>query len=254
MLPLSFLENEAKNIRYVISDVDDTITNGGRLLSEALAALYLIRDTGRKIILLTGGSAGWGDVYIRQWPVEAVVAESGALFLTRQNGSIIYTANPVIDEISQKKRKAFLESIPESILSSDQYARLYDIAIDKSKISEAEKASIIHNALNMGAYYAESSIHINIWLSNYDKWKGLKSFFEFYYGIKDESFINESMYLGDALNDQPLFKDIPISVGMKSVEDNKEEFAYLPKYIAKDYGGYGIKEVSKVLSCYPVNK
>lgn len=66
MLPLSFLENEAKNIRYVISDVDDTITNGGRLLSEALAALYLIRDTGRKIILLTGGSAGWGDVYIRQ--------------------------------------------------------------------------------------------------------------------------------------------------------------------------------------------
>lgn len=254
MIPLAFLKDEAKNIKYVISDVDDTITNGGRLLSEALAALYSIRDSGRKIILLTGGSAGWADVYIRQWPVEAVIAESGALFLTKKNNEIIYSANPVIDDVSRKKRKIFLETLSSSILSTDQYARIYDIAIDKSKISKEDKAAIIANAINMGAFYAESSIHINIWFAAYNKWEGLKSFFDNCYGIKADAFKSNSMYLGDALNDQPLFKELEISVGMKSVEDNKDAFVYLPKYIAKSYGGYGIKEVSKVLSSCAISK
>lgn len=254
MIPLSFLKDDAEAIEYVISDVDDTITNGGRLPSEALTALYSIRDSGRKIILVTGGSAGWSDVYIREWPVEAVIAESGALFLTRSNNDIVYKANPIIDEESQKKRNFFLESIPSTILSSDQFARLYDIAIDKSKISEDDKAAIIDRASKMGAFYAESSIHVNIWFSDYNKWKGLISFFYYYYGVDANDFKSKSIYLGDALNDQPLFKEIPVSVGMKSVEDNKDSFLYLPKYVAQSYGGYGIKEVSDVLSSYVIKK
>ena len=85
-----FTEEEIKNIRYIVSDVDDTITTDGLLIPDALQAMYDIKKTGRKLILVTGGSAGWADGYMRQWPVDAVIAESGAVLLARVSGRIRY--------------------------------------------------------------------------------------------------------------------------------------------------------------------
>ena len=254
MLPVSDLKNETAHIEYVISDVDDTITNSGRLLPEALAALYSIKESGRSIILLTGGSAGWADVYIREWPVDGVIAESGALFLTRENGEIIYKTNPVITSDAKEKKDEFLKSIPQNLLSTDQYARLYDIAIDKSKLSVSERAEILKLIKDSGAFYAESSIHINAWFSPYDKYSGLTTFFSLYYKKGIEEIKSSSIYLGDGLNDQPLFKEIPLSIGMRSVERCKEKFQYLPHYITEGDGGYGVKEVSEILSHCPIKR
>ena len=76
-----FSEEEKARIEYVVSDVDDTITRKGKLYPEALRALWKLKTNGKMVILLTGGSAGWADAYIRQWPVDAVIAEGGALIL-----------------------------------------------------------------------------------------------------------------------------------------------------------------------------
>lgn len=76
-----FTDEEKKNIEYVISDVDDTITKDGKLYPMVLDAMYRLKMSGRTIILVTGGSTGWGDGYIRQWPVDAVICESGAVML-----------------------------------------------------------------------------------------------------------------------------------------------------------------------------
>ena len=61
-------------------------------------------------------------------------------------------------------------------------------------------------------------------------------------GIDKETLKKESMYLGDALNDEEMFNLIPLSVGMKSVLDNKDKFTHMPKYIASNYGGLGFAE------------
>ena len=240
-----FSPEEKSRIKYVISDVDDTITSGGRLLPEALAALYSIKESGRRIILLTGGSAGWADVYARQWPVDGVIAESGALMILNDNGVISYRTNPVIDEASYTAQKnSFLSKLPPSCLSSDQYARIYDIAVDKAKISDEEKATIIENAEKEGAYYSESSIHINIWFADYNKWLGLRYFMESCYGCSDEMLRHSSIYLGDGLNDQIIFREIPLSVGMNSVGRMRDRFEFLPAYITDNDGGLGFREVA----------
>ena len=84
MLPLSSLSSDRlSSITMVASDVDDTITTSGSLHPCALEALYAMHEAGLTLVLVTGGSAGWGDVYMRQWPVDMVIAESGALALQR---------------------------------------------------------------------------------------------------------------------------------------------------------------------------
>ncbi|HZJ88546.1 MAG TPA: haloacid dehalogenase, partial [Sphaerochaeta sp.] len=55
---------EAKAVTFLLTDVDDTITSDGELRPVALAALYRLREAGIRTILITGGSAGWGDIYL----------------------------------------------------------------------------------------------------------------------------------------------------------------------------------------------
>ena len=96
---------EGKSLFYIVSDVDDTITKNGRLYPSALSALYKAEANNFKTILLTGGSSGWADAYIRQWPVSAVIAESGALLILKDNGKIKYIENKKLEDGSYQGRK-----------------------------------------------------------------------------------------------------------------------------------------------------
>ena len=83
-------EEEREAVEIVVTDVDDTITRKGKLYPEALRALWKLKTNGKMVILLTGGSAGWADAYIRQWPVDAVIAEGGALILAHGPDTYIW--------------------------------------------------------------------------------------------------------------------------------------------------------------------
>ena len=242
---LSALKDE--NISLIISDVDDTVTANGKLLPQALEAMYEASNKGYRIILLSGGSAGWCEVYLRQWPIFMVIAESGAVMIYKdENDQICYQQNPVITKENLLSRDKMLRMIGEERLSSDQYARLYDIAVDLSKVNEKELEDIKSMASLMGAKYAQSSIHLNIWFGDYSKSKGLLAFMNLC-GISEETIKKESIYLGDALNDEEMFALIPNSIGMKSVLDKKEQFKTLPKFICDGYGGDGFAQALEEL-------
>lgn len=249
-LPFSVLTEEEKSrIQYIISDVDDTITTRGKLYPETLKALWDLKLAGKTIVLLTGGSAGWADAYIRQWPVDTVIAESGAVMMGRdRDGNVVYTVNPLIrqQEVQEKKQK-LLKATAGLALSTDQYARLFDIAYDKAKLSE-EEIRILKNLIKgMGGFYAESSIHINVWFSPYDKRSALKYFMSSLYNVSEDELKERSVYLGDSFNDQPMFAYIPLSIGMHFIEDHRDEFKNLPLYITEGEGGIGFCEFTKEL-------
>lgn len=235
---------ECQKVKYVVSDVDDTITYKGALLPLSLSALYKLKEKGKKIILVTGGSAGWADIYIRQWPVDYVITESGALLLKKNSrGDVDYIVNPVIDkEKVQIRRSDLFRDTMGYKLSSDQYARIYDIAYDKSFISPESLEKLRITCKKHGANYAESSIHLNVWFGEYDKALGLKSFLSY---ITDECldcFLDRSVYLGDSFNDQIMFSLFPLSIGMHGIANDKDQYDILPKYITDGYGGYGFME------------
>ena len=82
MHPLTDLSaQQAAHIRFVLSDIDDTITTEGRLTSHAYAALEQLAEAGVIVIPITGRPAGWCDHIARMWPVFAVVGENGAFYM-----------------------------------------------------------------------------------------------------------------------------------------------------------------------------
>ena len=244
-----FSEAERNAVEIVITDVDDTITRNDKLYPNALQALWKLKRMGKMIVLLTGGSAGWADVYIRQWPVDAVIAEGGALILAHsKGGGIVYKFNPMIDPMFQKKKENLMKLTAGLQLSSDQFARMYDIAYDKKHLSAEEAKTLKGMVQAAGGHWSESSIHINVSFGNFSKRSALLFFMDALFDIKAARIMEHGIYLGDSLNDEDLFSFMPLSVGMHSVEDNRSAFSFLPSYITSGYGGDGFSEVVRSLA------
>ena len=77
-------ENLCRNLEYVFTDIDDTITTDGLLPASTFEAIWKLHDLGIKIIPVTGRPAGWCDHIARMWPVAGVVGENGAIILSRK--------------------------------------------------------------------------------------------------------------------------------------------------------------------------
>src|SRR5260370_19639325 len=69
----------SSKIRFVLTDVDDTLTDGPRLPAAAYLAVERLRDAGITVIPVTAAPAGWCDLMVRMWPVGAVIGENGGL-------------------------------------------------------------------------------------------------------------------------------------------------------------------------------
>ncbi len=241
----SFTEEERSKVGIVVSDVDDTITKRGKLYPEVLRSLWQLKRHGKMIVLVTGGSSGWADAYLRQWPVDAVIAESGALILAHaEGGKIIYSKNPSLDRDIRSKKESLIKHTVGLAFSSDQYARQYDVAYEKAGMSEDERRNLQNYVKAVGGLWRESSIHINISFGVFDKHTALSYFMKTLYSINEEELKEKGIYLGDSLNDSGMFAYMPLSVGMHSVADMKESFSILPRYITNGYGGDGFIEVA----------
>ena len=70
--------NHKKNIRYVLTDIDDTLSIKGRIPSASFIAMEQLQKAGIRVILITGRPAGWCDHMARMWPVDGLVGENGA--------------------------------------------------------------------------------------------------------------------------------------------------------------------------------
>ena len=187
--------------------------------------------------------------------MDAVIAESGAIILAHsKGGDIVYRFNPMIDPGFQKKKEGLLKLTAGLQLSSDQYARIYDIAYDKKKLSGKEIKTLESMVRAAGGHCSESSIHINAGFGNYSKRSSLLFFLNSLFDISADTLLKTGIYFGDSLNDDDMFALLPLSVGMHSVEDMRGSFSHLPKYITSGYGGDGFNEaVESLLAVNPEN-
>jgi len=244
--------DEASLVSFLLTDVDDTITTEGKLRPVALQALYALQEAGIRTICVTGGSAGWGDTYLRQWPVEAVLSESGAVCLYRDHGAIRKYVHPsIVQEGYEQRKSALIEKVlsfvPGSKLSSDQFARIYDVAFDHGSeppyLDADQIARVVEVCKSMGAGTAVSSIHVNAWFGSFDKYRGTKAFFADVLGLDEKTMIQKSCYCGDAPNDQVMFSRFPLSFGVGNIRKHLHSMQVLPRYAADAEGGAGFSEI-----------
>ena len=79
MKPLSEMTTiQAQAVRFVLMDIDDTLTTEGKLPAESYTALWRLKEAGFVVVPITGRPAGWCDLIAREWPVDGVVGENGA--------------------------------------------------------------------------------------------------------------------------------------------------------------------------------
>ncbi|MDD4082124.1 MAG: HAD-IIB family hydrolase [Sphaerochaetaceae bacterium] len=242
-----------KSIKYVLCDVDDTLTYSGKLPSSTYEALWKLKKEGLAIILITGGATGFGETFVRMWPVDAVISESGAI-VSYEEGCLKRILHPNAIYNTDAKMVNFknriLKEVEGSRIAKDQYMRLFDVAFDYAQEEPVLDKSIINKIISIcdeeKIQCAQSSIHINTWLGHYSKLEMTRSFLESHYKWTDK--MEEVLYFGDAPNDNPMFSYFDHCVKVNTKTDYGNLIKPLPEFTTKEFGGFGFAEaVTEIL-------
>ncbi|MBN1646779.1 MAG: HAD-IIB family hydrolase [Spirochaetales bacterium] len=257
MNPLRHLSREkVDKIRYVLTDIDGTLTDSGRLTAETYASLWRLSRAGYHIVPVSGGGAGTAIYAIQAWPIDAIVTESGAIAYYRQDNEIKTFYHPEAgkntrNSLRESMLREFRDRIPEFKLARDQFSRIFDIAVDyheaKPYFNECDIAEVFAIAGKYGARVRQSSIHLNVYFGNYDKLDTIKRIFPLVFGIELDEWLHSCLYIGDAPNDQEMFRYFPVSAGVKNILKYADILEHKPKYIAESSCGEGFTEIADLL-------
>lgn len=257
MLPITQLPDAlARHIRYVLCDIDDTVTTDGRLTAQAYKAMQDLHDIGIRVIPITGRPAGWCDHIARMWPVDAVVGENGAFYMrydhvnrkmTQQFWTDAQTQRTNRDKLTALSEK-ILQEVPGCALASDQPYRIADLAIDFCEDVEPLPEPAIERIVELfkavGATAKVSSIHVNGWFGDYDKLTMTQRLFAEIFKQPLQTLQSEVLFIGDSPNDAPMFGYFDLSVGVANVADQLHRLSAKPKYICQARGGGGFSEMA----------
>ena len=244
----------------MLTDIDDTLTTAGAITPDARAALTRLAAARVPVIAITGRPLGWSEAFLRPgpeaWPVDAIVAENGAVALFMQNGTL---ATEFAQDAATRARNALrlrevadrvLREVPGSTLASDSAGRATDIAIDHAEFAQLAPGRIdavvaLMRAEGMNA--TVSSIHINGWFGAHTKLSGARWMLRRLFGRDLDAERERWVYVGDSTNDQAMFGHFPLSVGVANLIDFAAALSVWPSYLTRGARGAGFAEVATTL-------
>ena len=258
-LPLTdFSLADRKRIVAVLTDIDDTLTEGGRLPASSYAAMERLRASGKLVIPVTGRPAGWCDLIARQWPVNAVVGENGAFYFRYDETARVMQrvyAKSAGERIEDRRRlevirAQVLQEIPGAAISTDQPYREADLAVDFCEdvpaLEQADIERITSIFVRNGATAKVSSIHFNGWFGGYDKLTTSRRLLRDCFGIDVDSAADREriVYAGDSPNDSPMFAFFPHAVGVANIRHYPGQFAANPRWVTRAESAAGFAELA----------
>ena len=260
MTPIEQLgADQVRSIHTVITDIDDTVSTDGMLTAKAYGALEKLRHNGLRVIVTTGRPAGWCDHIARMWPVDAVVGENGACCYwydrPARRLAVRHSLPPQALRANRERLDAVaaqvLAGVPGTALASDQFCRLYDLAIDYCEdvphVGESSVQRIVEIMEAVGMTAKVSSIHVNGWFGSYDKLSMSRDIMRDLYGVDLDRDRDQIAYAGDSPNAAPMFAHFPYSVGVANVRDFVGKMDALPQYITHSRSGEGFSELASLL-------
>lgn len=241
----------------VMTDIDDTLTRDGAIEPEALSTLEQLQAAGLPVIAITGRPMGWSEPFARQWPLSAIVAENGAVALWRSADgelTVEYAQDlPTRQRNAQRLRavaQRVLGEVPTAALSRDSDGRVTDIAIDHSEHAHLEPRAIEAVLAIMreeGMKASVSSIHINGWFGEHDKWSGARWIVQRRFARELQEEVGRWVYVGDSTNDQVMFERFSCSVGVANLRRFADELVHWPAWITQAERGKGFAELGRAL-------
>jgi HAD superfamily hydrolase (TIGR01484 family) len=255
--PLTELSADtSRRVRAVLTDIDDTLTEHGRLPSRSYAAMERLQAAGLLVIPVTGRPAGWCDLIARQWPVDGVVGENGAFWFRYDDEARRMTRRferpDGLRSADRHKLDAIaaevLREVPGAAISADQGFRAVDLAIDfcedVTRLPPTEIDRIVAIFERHGATAKVSSIHVNGWFGSHDKLTTSLRMLAEEFGIDTAAARDSVVFAGDSPNDAPMFGHFPLSVGVANVLDFGDRIPALPSYVTARRSADGFAEVA----------
>jgi HAD superfamily hydrolase (TIGR01484 family) len=255
----------------LFTDIDDTLTTDGAITPDALQALADLKSAGLHVVAITGRPVGWSEPFAAQWPVDAIVAENGAVALQRapddSNGtglqrlqdkrkqlSKTYQQPPAERQHNYTRMQQVLAQIeaevPDARRATDSAGRETDIAIDHSEFTHLPQDAIDHAVRIMqaaGMNATVSSIHINGWFGAHNKLEGARWIVRELWGRDLDAEMDQWVYVGDSTNDQLMFQHFEHSVGVANIARFVPQLEHLPRYVTQGERGAGFAEVARAV-------
>lgn len=250
-------ELDKNQVQILFTDIDDTLTNEGRLPAKSYNSLWELYEKGIAVVPITGRPAGWCEMIARLWPVSAVIGENGAFYFSydQKNKKMNrFFVQPEEERIKNRQKLDAIENeilrlIPGSALASDQFTRLFDLAIDFCEdvppLPSAQIEAIKKIFEKHGATAKISSIHVNGWFGTYDKASTCLRYLREESEIKEKDWQKACCFCGDSPNDEPLFKQFDLSFGVANIKEFADQLNHHPKYISTERGGFGFAEITE---------
>jgi HAD superfamily hydrolase (TIGR01484 family) len=252
----------APGLRGIFCDIDDTLTHAGVLVPAAYAAIEACKRAGLRVVPVTGRPAGWASVIASTWPVDAAVAENGAVSFRRWSarGRTFVGSNFWDSDAAREAARPRLEAIkadvlanvPRARLADDQWLRLCDLAFDIGEtqtLDPGEVAEICRRIEAAGVRTTVSTVHAHAVPGDYDKAKMAVRLARELWNEDLETLRDRYLFVGDSPNDQAGFAYFPVSAGVANVRRYTDRLAPPPAFVATGEGGYGFAEiVERVLS------
>ena len=246
--PLSELRGP---IRALFSDVDGTMTTGERIEASTYEALERLGEAGIPVIMVTGRPAGFGHAFMKLTPVLAVVSENGGVTFVREGRRLAKLYGVPAATLPEWRRRMHeiavdvMSKVPGARLSSDSKYREVDLAIDwneEASLSKEDAEEVVQRIRKAGFSASRSSVHVNFGPPHFDKLSACVTVVRHVLG-GDGNDLEPYVYVGDALNDAPMFGGFPKSVGVANVRAWWDELAFKPAYLTERPEGAGLREV-----------
>jgi HAD superfamily hydrolase (TIGR01484 family) len=260
MTPLALAPRTAlSQIEFVFTDVDETLTTHGRLTANVLGAMEAMQLAGINVVPVTGRPAGWCHGLPRLWPIAGVIAENGSVAYWIDANDVQQELHRYADADERARTQARLLDIQRKLLqkhttfcaAQDQYLRTADIAFDHAEnvpqVPAAQIEALVADLKAHGLATAVSSIHAHGTFGEANKLTMTRAFVQTAWSLPLESLFDRAVFVGDSLNDAPMFAAFPFSVGVANVRNVLAHLPRPPAYVTHASEGEGFVELARAI-------
>ncbi len=246
-----------RSIQFILTDIDDTLTFEGRLAARTYDALERLHKAGLAIIPVTAAPAGWCDQIARMWPINGIIGENGGLYFVFDHEAKTMRRRFWLDEAARSEAMQRLGEVAATITSqvsgagiaADQRYRETTLAIEFSTPETRARGSnqVAHRLRDAGARATINSLWVIGWFGDFDKLAMARATASEIFGHDLSAMCDSTIYVGDSLNDEPMFDFFPHSVGVSTVRVFLSRMRSPPRWITRGPGGMGFVEVADAL-------
>ena len=218
--------------------------------------MWNLSRAGISVIPVTGRPAGWCELIARQWPVHGVIGENGAFYfrLEKKMKRVFFTSKANRKQYRERFKKILERvrtEVPAARLASDQFCRMFDLAIDFAEdvgpLPKSDVTKLVKLFKEAGAQAKVSDIHVNGWFGDYDKRSAVENYVKAEFGFSKDAMQSRCAYIGDSPNDESMFEFFNNSFAVANFRHLANDVKHKPAFLTEREEGAGFAQVAERL-------